>query len=119
MTKLRLGKKDIFAPAQKKGQVVVKELGSVKELRGGKAGESAVNSPKPESLLEGQTGSPSVRPPKPESPRTLVTSFRIREDFLERVREYAFFERTNIYEVVNQALGQFLKGYKPKYPHRS
>ncbi len=96
-TKEKLGRKDIFAPAPAT-EAEVKTPEKAQE-RGGRARRPA----------EG----PVIENAMAEAPRTVTHSFRMREDLVEKLREYAFFEKTKIYKVVNQALEEFLKGYKP------
>ena len=96
-TKEKLGRKDIFAPAPAtEAEVKIPE----KEQGRGSRTRRAAESPVMENAVV-------------EAPRTVTHSFRMREDLVEKLREYAFFEKTKIYKVVNQALEEFLKGYKP------
>lgn len=38
----------------------------------------------------------------------------MRTDLIPRIKEYAYFEKTDISNVVNEAVNKFLKEYKPK-----
>ncbi len=38
----------------------------------------------------------------------------MRADLIPKIKEYAYFEKVDISDVVNEAIGKFLKGYKPK-----
>lgn len=108
MNKEKFGKKDIFATA-------VKEIKEPKENREKPSVRFANSENKP--LFNPD---PSIKESKtPDTHKTIIHSFRIREDLLERVREYSFFERVNIYNVINNALEKFLKDYQPNYSSRS
>lgn len=85
MKKHKLGKKDIFAPLE---EVAAKEERKTKKLK---------KAPAPDTSKISQ-----VR-----------QTYYIRHDLIEKVKEYAFFEKTKISDVVNTAVEKYLKDYKP------
>jgi hypothetical protein len=89
MEKTKLGKKDIFTPLKEKTQ---------------KAKDERVNkfTSKNKSFVPFQ-GEQKKR-----------QTYHMRVDLIPRIKEYAYFERFDISEVVNAAVERFLKGYKPK-----
>ncbi len=99
MDKKKFGKKDIFATVERG-----KEIKEVINLKKAKTSDTKI---KEEDLAI------PVRKPKFEENKTIVHTFRIKEELLEKVREYAFFERVNIYEVINRSIEDFLGDYKP------
>ena len=101
MAKEKLGRKDIFAPATDAGKT--EEAEAALEKRGD-----------PEQTKVRKARKIAERDVVPEAPRMVIHSFRMREDLVERVRAYAFFEKTKIYKVINQAVEEFLKGNKPR-----
>lgn len=108
MAKQKFGKKDIFAPVS----VLEKEdVEKTDEALG-----TPVNLKKPISKPKKKGGATKrqelVDPPRP---KMIIHSFRVREDLVEKLREYAFFEKTKIYRVINLAIEDFLKDYKPKW----
>ena len=101
MGKEKLGKKDIFAPAT--------------DVRKAEKGEVALEKrADPEQTKVGRARRTAERDVVREAPRMVIHSFRMREDLVERVRAYAFFEKTKIYKVINQAVEKFLKENKSK-----
>ncbi len=95
MAKLKFGKKDIFAPAP----TIEKKEESQKAVQ---------------PSLKKSKAKVSKKHPSDEAPRMIIHSFRIREDLVEKLKEYAFFNKTKIYKVINQAVENFLKNYKPE-----
>ena len=108
MIKQKFGKKDIFAPATK-----------TKEADGQKVEGSTEILHRPKRVKRTSKAKSLQENKSVESQRMVIHSFRIREDLVEGLREYAFFEKTKIYKVVNQIVEDFLKDYKEKTHVRS
>lgn len=109
MAKQKFGKKDIFAPTTK----MEEETKKTKELL-----EKPVNLKKPKRRPKRKV----VKRPalaEPPKPIMIIHSFRMREDLVNRLKEYAFFEKAKMYKIINVAVEDFLKGYKPKRHLRS
>ncbi len=103
MNKQKFGKKDIFAPATK-----------TKEADGRKIEGSTEMLHRPKRVKRISKANP-VQEDRPVEPqRMIIHSFRIREDLVEGLREYAFFEKTKIYKVINRIVEDFLRNYKEK-----
>ncbi len=106
MVKQKFGKKDIFDSVAKE-----RPDKQTKSYRKTQIDSEKHKEDKVETFIR--------RPIVFESPRTVIHSFRVREDLLEKIKEYAFFENVKIYKVVNQAIEEFLKNYRPEYSPRS
>ena len=85
MKKLKLGKRDIFTP--------LKKTGKVPEIK-----------------------SKHHKPPMPaqKEPDKKRQTYHLRVDLIPKIKEYAYFEKVAISDVVNDGMDKFLKGYKPK-----
>lgn len=110
MGKQKFGKKDIFAPVTKTGkeeeqktEVFTETPVSPKRIRNKRKSKAKFAK---ESI-------------PPETHRMIIHSFRMREDLVEGLREYAFFGKTKIYKVINQAVEEFLKKNRLKKHARS
>lgn len=93
MKKLKLGKKDIFAPL-------------TKEVKTPKAKGRQVNK------FTSKHNKPSVTIPEGQIKKR--QTYHMRADLIPKVKEYAYFEKVDISDVVNEAIDRFLKGYRPK-----
>lgn len=108
MGKQKIGKKDIFAPTTKTEKADEHKTKSHRETQ--HSSKRIKKAPKTKDVQEN----------KPvESQRMIIHSFRMREDLIEGIREYAFFERVKIYEVINAAVEDFLEKNKEKTHTRS
>lgn len=106
MARQKFGKKDIFAPAVNAEKKETKKTEQVLEKPAHR------KRPKKKKKV-------AKKHMSSESTRLTIHSFRMREDLVEKLREYAFFEKTKIYKVINQAVEEFLKNYKPKMHSRT
>ena len=106
MSKQKFGKKDIFAPATK-----------TEEADGRKTEGSTETPHRPEGIKKASKATQENKSGEPH--RMIIHSFRIREDLVEGLREYAFFEKTKIYKVVNKAVEDFLEKNREKTRTRS
>lgn len=100
MIKQKFGKKDIFAPVTK-----IEKEGDRKTVEFSKTPVSpkrTINKPRSKAKVVRERVSSEPR-------RMIIHSFRIREDLVEGLREYAFFGKTKIYKAINQAVEEFLK----------
>ena len=86
MGKTKLGKRDIFTSLKEKAKD--KQMSKFISKQGGPV-------PFPNEQKKRQT-------------------YHMRVDLIPKIKEYAYFERFDISDVVNEAIDRFLKGYKPK-----
>lgn len=93
MKKSKLGKKDIFTPL--KG-----------EIKAPKRKSKQVNK------FTSKHNKPSVSTQGEQIKKR--QTYHIRTDLIPKIKEYAYFERVDISDVVNEAIQKFLKGYKLK-----
>lgn len=88
MKKLKLGKRDIFTP--------LKEAEKVPETKSKQVSKFiSKHFTPPASIKKRQT-------------------YHMRADLIPKIKEYAYFEKVAISDVVNEGMDKFLKGYKPK-----
>lgn len=93
MKKSRLGKKDIFTPLREQIKAPKTKSKQVNKFT------SKHNKP----LVSTQEGQIKKR-----------QTYHIRTDLIPKIKEYAYFEKVDISDVVNEAIQKFLKGYKLK-----
>lgn len=93
MRKLKLGKRDIFTPVK----TGIKEP----KAKGKQVNKFTSKHNKP--LLSVQ-----------EEQNKKRQTYHMRIDLIPKIKEYAYFERTDISAVVNKAVDKFLEGYNPK-----
>lgn len=91
MKKLKLGKKDIFTP-------LTKEIPKVKGKQVNK--------------FTSKHTKPSVTIPEKQIKKR--QTYHMRTDLIPKIKEYAYFEKMDISDIVNEAIDKFLKGYGPK-----
>ena len=93
MKKPKLGKKDIFTPL----------TGAIKAPKAKSKQVNKFTSKHNKSLV-----------PTQEKQNKKRQTYHIRTDLIPRIKEYAYFEKTDISNVVNEAVDKFLEEYKPK-----
>jgi len=93
MKKLKLGKRDIFTPLKE-----VEKVPKAKSKQVNKFISKHYNPP-----VFTQKGGNKKR-----------QTYHMRVDLIPKIKEYAYFEKVDISEVVNTGMDKFLKGYKPK-----
>lgn len=93
MKKLKLGKRDIFTP--------LKEAGKAPKTKG-----------KQVNKFIGKHYKPSVSTQKEQNKKR--QTYHMRADLIPKIKEYAYFEKVDISNVVNEGVDKFLRGYKPK-----
>ena len=92
MEKSKLGKKDIFTP--------VKERAKNPKIKS-----------KQVNMFTSKHNGPAVASREEHKKRQ---TYHMRTDLIPMIKEYAYFERVDISDVVNEAVDKFLKGYRPK-----
>ena len=92
MEKSKLGKKDIFTP--------------VKERAKPPKGKS-----KQVNKFTSKHNGPATAAREEHKKRQ---TYHMRTDLIPMIKEYAYFEKVDISDVVNEAVDKFLKGYRPK-----
>lgn len=93
MKKSKLGKKDIFTPLKKEIKAPEKKSKQVNKFT-----SKHDKSPVPTQEEQGKKRQ----------------TYHMRADLIPKLKEYAYFEKVNISDVVNKAIERFLKGYKLK-----
>lgn len=93
MKKSKLGKKDIFTPLKE-------------EIKAPRAKSKQVNK------FTSKHNKPSLTPLEEQIKKR--QTYHIRTDLIPKIKEYAYFEKIDISDVVNTAIQKFLKGYKLK-----
>jgi phage FluMu protein Com len=93
MKKPKLGKKDIFAP-------LTREI-KVPRVKSKQINKFTSKHNKPLTLTQ-------------EEQNKKRQTYHMRVDLIPKIKEYAYFEKVDISDVVNDAIDKFLKGYKPK-----
>jgi len=93
MKKSKLGKKDIFAPL-------------TRETTMSKAEGKQVNK------FTSKHNKPLVATQEEQNKKRQTYHMRI--DLIPKIKEYAYFEKVDISDVVNEAIDRFLKKYRPK-----
>lgn len=93
MRKSKLGKKDIFTPLKEE-----------------------IKAPKRKSKQVNKFTSKHNKPPLSTQEEQIKKrqTYHIRTDLIPKIKEYAYFEKADISDVVNTAIQKFLKRYKLK-----
>ena len=93
MKKLKLGKRDIFTP--------LKEAGETLKTKGKQVNKFISKHYTPPAPI--QKGQNKKR-----------QTYHMRANLILKIKEYAYFEKVAISDVVNDGMDKFLKGYKPR-----
>ena len=95
MKKSKLGKKDIFAPITKETKVP--------EAKGKQVNKFTSKHNKPPVVTQEQSKKRQT--------------YHMRTNLISKIKEYAYFEKADISNVVNEAVEKFLRGTNPKSKH--